>query len=74
MEVGHLSATRPDLIYSVSVFSRYMESLHESHASCKTNSEICKRKPGFSINYKRGGEERLVGFVDSDYPGGEDDI
>lgn len=70
----YLTATRPDLIYSVNIVSRYMENPRESHMlAVKRILRYVQGTLGFGIQYRRDGEERLVGFVDSDYAGDEDD-
>ncbi|XP_013632421.1 PREDICTED: uncharacterized mitochondrial protein AtMg00810-like [Brassica oleracea var. oleracea] len=70
----YLTATRPDLIYSVNVVSRYMENPREEHMmAVKHIMRYVKGTAGFGIQYLCGGEEKLVGYVDSDYAGDEDD-
>lgn len=70
----YLTATRPDLIYSVNLVSRYMENPSEQHLSAaKRILRYVQGTREFGIQYKRGGEPSLVGFVDSDYAGDEDD-
>ena len=70
----YLTATRPDLIYSVNLVSRYMENPGALHlAAAKRILRYVKGTNGFGIQYKRGGEASLVGYVDSDYAGDEDD-
>lgn len=70
----YLTATRPDLIYSVNLVSRFMESPGESHlAAAKHILRYVKGTSDFGIQYKRGGSYGLVGYVDSDYAGDEDD-
>ena len=70
----YLTATRPDLIYSVNIVSRYMENPRESHMlAVKRILRYVQGTLGYGIQYRRDGEEELVGFVDSDYAGDEDD-
>lgn len=70
----YLTVTRPDLIYSVNMVSRYMESPTEQHMlAAKRILRYVQGTVGYGIQYKRGGEGKLVGFVDSDYAGDEDD-
>lgn len=70
----YLTATRPDLIYSVNVVSRYMENPNERHMmAVKRILRYVQGTASYGIQYLRGGEEKLVGYVDSDYAGDEDD-
>lgn len=70
----YLTATRPDLIYSVNLVSRYMEKPTEQHMlAAKRILRYVQGTTGFEIQYRHGGEEKLVGYVDSDYAGDEDD-
>lgn len=70
----YLTATRPDLIYSVNLVSRYMESPSEQHlAAAKRILRYVQGTVGFGIQYRHGGDEKLIGYVDSDYAGDEDD-
>lgn len=70
----YLTATRPDLMYSVNLVSRYMEAPREQHLlAAKRILRYVQGTKEYGIQYWRGGEERLVGFVDSDYAGDEDD-
>lgn len=70
----YLTATRPDLIYSVNLVSRYMERPMEQHLlAAKRILRYVQGIINYGIQYKQGGEERMVGFVDNDYAGDEDD-
>ncbi|CAA7027704.1 unnamed protein product [Microthlaspi erraticum] len=70
----YLTATRPDLIYSVNLVSRFMEKPYEEHMlAAKRILRYVKGTTDFGIRYKHNGEEKLVGFVDSDYAGDSDD-
>lgn len=70
----YLTATKPDLIYLVNLVSRYMEHPNEQHMlAAKRILRYVQGTLGFGIQYKRGREERLVGYVDSDYVDDEDD-
>ncbi|XP_019091415.1 PREDICTED: uncharacterized protein LOC109128812 [Camelina sativa] len=71
----YLTATRPDLIYSVNLVSRYMERPNEQHmATAKRILRYVQGTRDFGIQYKYGGEQKLVGYVDSDYAGDVDDF
>ncbi|KAL9831113.1 putative RNA-directed DNA polymerase [Arabidopsis thaliana] len=70
----YLIATRPDLIYLVNLVSRYMESPNEQHMVAeKRILTYIQGTRDFGIQYKYGGEQTLVGYVDSDYAGDVDD-
>lgn len=58
----YLTVTRPDLIYSVNLVSRYMESPKEQHMlAAKRILRYVQGTIGFGVQYKCGGEEKLVG-------------
>lgn len=70
----YLTATRPDLMYVVCLVSRYMSSPTELHLLVvKRVFRYLKGTTDLWVFYKRGGEEKLVGFTDSDYAGDLDD-
>lgn len=70
----YLTATRPDLIYSVNLVSRYMEKPYEEHMlAAKRILRYVKGTTEYGIQYKCGEERVLIGFVDSDYAGDVDD-
>ncbi|CAL9002860.1 unnamed protein product [Prunus brigantina] len=70
----YLTATRPDLMFIVSLISRYMERPTESHLlAAKRALRYIKGTVSFGIFYKKGGKEELVGYTDSDYAGDQDD-
>ena len=70
----YLIATRPNLIYLVNLVSRYMESPNEQHMVAeKRILTYIQGTRDFGIQYKYGGEQTLVGYVDSDYAGDVDD-
>ncbi|XP_062014728.1 secreted RxLR effector protein 161-like [Rosa rugosa] len=65
---------RPDLMFSISLISRYMERPTELHTqAAKKILRYLKGTAELGIAYRRGGEEKLVGFADSDYAGDIDD-
>lgn len=70
----YLTATRPDLMYSVSLISRYMEQPKEIHllAAKRILRYLCGTID-FGLFYKRGEKSDLFGFTDSDYAGNLDD-
>ena len=70
----YLIVTRPDLIYSVNLVSRYMEQPNEQHMlAAKRILRYVRGTTELGIQYKRQGEKKLVAFVDSDYAGDSDD-
>lgn len=71
----YLTVTRPDLMYSVSLISRFMSSPTMSHwLTAKRILRYLKGTTDFGILYKKG-ESRLslMAFTDSDYAGDLDD-
>jgi transposase InsO family protein len=70
----YLTATRPDLMFIVSLISRYMESPTESHLlAAKRILRYIKGTTNFGIFYKKGGNTEFFGYTDSDYAGDQDD-
>ncbi|XP_061360745.1 secreted RxLR effector protein 161-like [Gastrolobium bilobum] len=70
----YLTATRPDIMYSVSLISRYMENPTEIHLlAAKRILRYLQGTRTFGIFYKKGVKSDLVGFTDSDYAGDQDD-
>ncbi|GAU48606.1 hypothetical protein TSUD_327180 [Trifolium subterraneum] len=70
----YLTATRPDIMFSVSIISRYMSKPTELHLqAAKRILRYVKGTVSYGIFYKKGGEEELLVFTDSDYAGDEED-
>ena len=70
----YLTATRPDLMFVVSLISRYMERPTETHLqTAKRVLRYVKGTVSFGLFYKKGGNEELVGYTDSDYVGDQND-
>lgn len=66
----YLNSTRPDLMFSVSLISRYMKRPTESHwLAAKRVLRYVKGTINFGMFYKKGGNEELIGYTDSDYAG-----
>nr|DAD28457.1 TPA_asm: hypothetical protein HUJ06_029925 [Nelumbo nucifera] len=70
----YLTSTRPDIMYAVSLISRYMEKPSEMHLNAVrrilryvTDTIDC------GMFYKRKNSTDLVGYTDSDYAGDVDD-
>jgi hypothetical protein len=66
----YLTATRSDIMFVVSLISRYMENPTEFHLQmAKRVLRYLKGTLDFGIFYKKGGNNELVAFTDSDYAG-----
>ena len=64
----YLTATRPDIMYSVSLISRYMENPTEMHLlTAKRILLYLQGTREFELFYKRGEKFNLLRFTDSDY-------
>ena len=70
----YLTATRLDLMFSVSLISIYMEHPTESHLlAAKRILRYVKGTVEFGVFYKKGGDDKFIGYTDSDYAGDQDD-
>ena len=70
----YLTTTRPDLMFIVSLISRYMERPTKIHLqTAKKVLRYLKGTLNFGMFYKKGGKEELVGYTDSDYAEDQDD-
>ncbi|KAK9684337.1 hypothetical protein RND81_10G203400 [Saponaria officinalis] len=70
----YLTATRPDIQYSVSLISRYMENATELHIlAAKRILRYLQGTRDLGIFYKKGEKSNLTGYTDSDYAGDQDD-
>ena len=66
----YLTATRPDIMFAVSLISRYMSTPTELHLmAAKRILRYLQGTAGFGILYAKGGNNELIGFTDSDYAG-----
>lgn len=64
----YLTATRPDMMFVVSLLSRYMECPIELHLqAAKRVFRYLKGTINFGVLYKKGGVEGLKAYSDSDY-------
>jgi len=64
----YLTATRPDLMFVVSLISRYMEHPTESHLlAAKRILRYVKGTTKFGMFYRKGGHTEFCGYTDSDY-------
>ena len=70
----YLTTTRPDIMFAVSLISRFMENPTEMHlASAKRILRYLQGTIDYGIFYKKGEKSSLIGFTDSDYAGDQDD-
>ena len=70
----YLTTTRPDIMYSVSLISRYMECPKEIHfAAAKRILRYVQGTIDYRVFYKRGDKSDFCGFSDSDYARDKDD-
>lgn len=70
----YLTATRPDIMYGVSLISRFMESPKVSH--WQAGKRILRYVSGtknYGIQYSSSKEFKLIGYTDSDSVGSIDD-
>jgi len=66
----YLLATRPDMMYSISLISRFMETATElHHQAVRKIFRYLKGTIDYGLFYKKGKSQELVGFCDSDYIG-----
>ena len=66
----YLTATRLDMMFVVSLIIRYMENPTELHLQvAKRVLRYLTGTTGFGIFYKKGGDDELVAYTDSDYAG-----
>lgn len=66
----YLTATRPDIMYAVSLISRFMDCPREAHL--QATKRIFRYLQGtieYGLFYKKGEKPVLYGFTDSDYAG-----
>ncbi|CAM8878921.1 unnamed protein product [Rhodiola kirilowii] len=69
----YLTATRPDLMYSVSLISRFMSRPTEMHMqAAKRIMRYIKGTLSYGILYRHD-KSHMVGYTDSDYAGDIDD-
>lgn len=64
----YLTATRPDIMYSVTLISRYMENPTMMHLlAAKRIFHYLQGIKDFRLFYKKGEKSKLFGFTDSGY-------
>ncbi|XP_037497309.1 uncharacterized protein LOC119371385 [Jatropha curcas] len=70
----YLTATRPDMMFTVSLVSRYMDSPTQLHfQAAKRVLRYLKGTTDLGIFYKKGGDNELIAYADSDYAGDLED-
>jgi len=70
----YLTSTRPDMMFVTSLISRYMENPTKLHLlAAKRVLRYLKGTSDFGIFYKRGGNNELLAYTNSDYAGDLDD-
>lgn len=70
----YLTSTRPDLMFVVSLLSRYMSHPTALHLqAAKRVLRYIKGTLEFGVFYRQGGNHQLVGYSDSDYARDVDD-
>ena len=70
----YLTATRPDISYSVGVCARYRANLKESHMiALKRIIKYVKTIADFGVWYSKDTNNVLVGYLNADWAGNADD-
>ena len=70
----YLTSTRPNMMFVVSLISHYIENPIEMHLQVvKQALRYLKGTTDYGIFYKKGGDEKLIAYTDSDYAGDLDD-
>ena len=70
----YLIATRSDLMFVISLISRFMACPTQQHfAVAKRALRYLRGTSNYGVFYKRGGVSELIGFTDSDYVGAIED-
>ncbi|KAM1669642.1 hypothetical protein ACFX2K_043717 [Malus domestica] len=70
----HLTTTRPDMMFVVSLISRYIERPTELQLQAmKMVLRYLKGTFSLGVFYKKGGDEGLMGYTNSNYVGDQDD-
>jgi len=70
----YLTNSRPDILYSVSIISRFMKNPNKLHlAAAKRILRYLQGIKNHGILYKQQDENRLIGYSDSDWAGSYDD-
>ncbi|XP_040951570.1 uncharacterized mitochondrial protein AtMg00810-like [Gossypium hirsutum] len=71
----YLTATRPDILFAVSMLSRFMHCCNQQHYKAgKRVLRYIKGTLNHGICFKRVKELKLIGYTDSDWAGSKDDM
>ncbi|KAG8481669.1 hypothetical protein CXB51_026598 [Gossypium anomalum] len=71
----YLTATRPDIMYSVSVLSRFMHCCNQQHLqAAKRVLRYIKGTLSYGLKFSRNEDLKLIGYTDSDWAGSKDDM
>ncbi|XP_052477238.1 secreted RxLR effector protein 161-like [Gossypium raimondii] len=71
----YLTATKPDIMFAVSVLSRYMNCCNDQHfQAAKRVLRYIKGTIGHGVLFKRAKSMKLIGYADSDWAGSCDDM
>ncbi|KAG8501874.1 hypothetical protein CXB51_004547 [Gossypium anomalum] len=71
----YLTATRPDIMYSVSVLSRFMHCCNKQHLQAvKRVLRYIKGTLSYGLKFSRNEDLKLIGYTDSDWAGSKDDM
>ena len=70
----YLTATRPDIMFIVSLISRFMETPKNTHSQAgKRILRYIVGTTNFGIQYTSNSNFKLIGYTDSDFAGSIDD-
>ncbi|XP_019260002.1 PREDICTED: uncharacterized protein LOC109238029 [Nicotiana attenuata] len=71
----YLTATRPDILFAVSLLSRFMHCATEKHLkAAKRIIRYIKGTVDYGVKFKKCQNLKLYGFSDSDWAGSFDDM
>ncbi|XP_052486283.1 secreted RxLR effector protein 161-like [Gossypium raimondii] len=71
----HLTATRPDILNVISILSKFMHCLNETHMrGAKRVIRYIKGTWNYRVKFLKHREFKLIGFSDSDWGGSSDDM
>ncbi|XP_019055114.1 PREDICTED: uncharacterized protein LOC109115476 [Nelumbo nucifera] len=71
----YLTATRPDIMYAVSLLSRFMQNPSQVyHGAAKRILRYLQGTKSYGIWYRVTHDSKLIGYTDSDWAGSVDDM
>ncbi|KAG8479622.1 hypothetical protein CXB51_029429 [Gossypium anomalum] len=71
----YLTATRPDIMFVVSLLSRFMHCCNEDHfRAAKRVLRYIKGTLNYGMHYSKAKDLRLIGYTDNDWAGSKDDL